>query len=93
MQQIRWGLIASTILCLAPLLRLQAATPAADYQPDPKAVQRYSSAPGLTPSTVRVRTPAKPGATPGYLLMAPYQGEGSPGPMRSQSGPKSPSSL
>jgi hypothetical protein len=48
---------------------------------DPKAVQHYSSAPELTPSTVRVKTSAKPGATPGYLLMAPYQGRGSPGPM------------
>jgi Arylsulfotransferase (ASST) len=48
---------------------------------DSKAVQHYISAPELTPSTVRVRTRAKPGATPGYLLMAPYQGRGSPGPM------------
>jgi hypothetical protein len=48
---------------------------------DRKAVQHYSSAPELSPSTVHVRTPAKAGATPGYLLMAPYQGQGSPGPM------------
>ncbi len=48
---------------------------------DPHAIQRYSSAPGLTPSTVRITTPAKPGAAPGDLFLAPYQGDGSPGPM------------
>ncbi len=48
---------------------------------DAKAVQHYSSAPTLTPSTVRITTPAKAGATPGDLFLAPYQGEGSPGPM------------
>src|SRR6202035_5691125 len=48
---------------------------------DPRAVQHYSSAPGLTPSTVRITTPAKPGASPGYLFLAPYQGNGSPRPM------------
>jgi hypothetical protein len=48
---------------------------------DPRAVQRYSSAPGLTPSSVKIATPAQPGATPGYFFLAPYQGQGSPGPM------------
>ena len=48
---------------------------------DPKAVQRYSSAPSLTPSTVDITTPAKPGAAPGDLFLAPYQGVGTPGPM------------
>ena len=48
---------------------------------DPHAVQHYPSEPGLTPSTLRITTPAKPGATPGYLFLAPYQGQGSPGPM------------
>jgi hypothetical protein len=48
---------------------------------DARAVQHYSSAPALTPSSVRIRTPAKAGATPGYLFLAPYQGKGSPGPM------------
>jgi hypothetical protein len=48
---------------------------------DPKAIQHYSSAPTLTPSTVRITTPAKPGAAPGYLMLAPYQGKGTPGPM------------
>jgi hypothetical protein len=48
---------------------------------NPRSIQHYSSAPSLTPSTVTVTTPAKPGAAPGDLLMAPYQGEGSPGPM------------
>jgi Arylsulfotransferase (ASST) len=51
---------------------------------DPHAVQHYSSAPGLTPSTVSITTPAKPGATAGELFLAPYQGEGSPGPMISE---------
>jgi len=48
---------------------------------DSHAVQRYSSAPALTPSTVTVTTPAKPGAAPGDFFLAPYQGMGSPGPM------------
>ncbi len=48
---------------------------------DPRAVQHYSTAPTLTPSTVRITTPAGPGATAGDLFLAPYQGEGSPGPM------------
>jgi Arylsulfotransferase (ASST) len=48
---------------------------------DPHAVQHYLSAPSLTPSTVTVTTPAKPGAAGGYLFLAPYQGLGSPGPM------------
>ncbi len=48
---------------------------------DPHAVQHYVSAPTLTPSTVRITTPAQPGASPGDLFMAPYQGKGSPGPM------------
>jgi hypothetical protein len=45
------------------------------------AVQHYASAPTLTPSSVLVTTPAKPGASPGDLFLAPYQGEGAPGPM------------
>jgi hypothetical protein len=44
-------------------------------------VQHYSSAPSLTPSTVRITTAARGGASPGDLLLAPYQGDGSPGPM------------
>jgi hypothetical protein len=44
-------------------------------------VQHYSTAPTLTPSSVRITTPARPGASPGYLFLAPYQGEGTPGPM------------
>jgi len=48
---------------------------------DPHAVQHYSSAPTLTPSTVTVTTPAKPGIAPGDFFLAPYQGKGSPGPM------------
>jgi hypothetical protein len=48
---------------------------------DPKAVQHYSSAPSLTPSSVRITTRAKPGATPGDFFLAPYQGKGSSGPM------------
>ena len=48
---------------------------------DPRAIQHYVSAPTLTPSTVRITTPAKSGASPGDLFLAPYQGMGSPGPM------------
>src|SRR5580693_3827889 len=48
---------------------------------DPHAVQHYASAPTLTPSTVTLSTPAQPGASPGDLFLAPYQGEGAPGPM------------
>ncbi|HTR88791.1 MAG TPA: arylsulfotransferase family protein [Solirubrobacteraceae bacterium] len=48
---------------------------------DPGAVQHYVSAPTLTPSSVTVTTPARAGASPGDLFLAPYQGEGSPGPM------------
>lgn len=44
-------------------------------------VQHFVSAPSLTPSTVRIKTHAKPGAAPGDLLLAPYQGKGTPGPM------------
>jgi hypothetical protein len=48
---------------------------------DPSAVQHYVSAPTLAPSAVRLTTAAQPGAAPGYLMMAPYQGAGSAGPM------------
>jgi hypothetical protein len=51
---------------------------------NPHAIQHYASAPSLTPSTVTLTTPARPGATPGDLFLAPYQGEGSPGPMISE---------
>jgi hypothetical protein len=46
-----------------------------------KDVQHYSSAPSLTPSNVRIIAAAKPGAAPGDLFLAPYQGKGTPGPM------------
>jgi hypothetical protein len=48
---------------------------------DSSAIQHYSTASSLTPSTVHITTPAKPGAAPGDLFLAPYQGKGSPGPM------------
>jgi Arylsulfotransferase (ASST) len=48
---------------------------------DASAVQHYSSAPSLTPSSVRITTRAKAGAAPGDLFLAPYQGKGTPGPM------------
>jgi hypothetical protein len=44
-------------------------------------VQHYLSAPALTPSSVRITTAARPGASPGDLFLAPYQGDGSAGPM------------
>jgi hypothetical protein len=51
---------------------------------DPHAVQHYSTAPTLTPSTVRITTHAGSGAASGDLFMAPYQGKGTPGPMISE---------
>jgi hypothetical protein len=48
---------------------------------DPHAIQHYASAPSLTPSTVTITTKAQAGAAPGDLFLAPYQGEGTPGPM------------
>jgi hypothetical protein len=48
---------------------------------DPRAVQHYASAPALTPSTVTITAHAHAGAAGGDLFLAPYQGEGSPGPM------------
>jgi hypothetical protein len=50
-------------------------------QGDAADVQRYASAPTLTPSTVTISTPAQPGASPGDLFLAPYQGPGTAGPM------------
>jgi Arylsulfotransferase (ASST) len=44
-------------------------------------VMHFRSAPTLSPSSVRVTTPARPGATPGDFFLAPYQGAGTPGPM------------
>jgi Arylsulfotransferase (ASST) len=44
-------------------------------------VQHYSSAPTLTPSAVTITTPAALSAAPGDLFLAPYQGQGTPGPM------------
>jgi hypothetical protein len=44
-------------------------------------VQHYRSAPTLTPSTVRITTAARSGASGGDLFLAPYQGDGAPGPM------------
>jgi Arylsulfotransferase (ASST) len=48
---------------------------------DANAIQHYATAPTLTPSTVHITTPAKAGAAPGDLFLAPYQGKGTPGPM------------
>jgi hypothetical protein len=48
---------------------------------DPAAVQHYLSAPTLTPSSVTITTPARAGAAPGDLFLAPYQGRGTAGPM------------
>ena len=53
-------------------------------QGDPAEVQHYASAPSLTPSTVHISTPARPGASPGDLFLAPYQGDGRAGEMISE---------
>lgn len=55
--------------------------PFAQEPGDPQALQRYATLPGAAPSTVTITTPAKPGAAPGYLFLAPYQGDGTPGLM------------
>ena len=52
-----------------------------DNKGDAADVQHYLSAPTLTPSSVRIITPAGSGAAPGDFFLAPYQGTGSPGPM------------
>jgi hypothetical protein len=44
-------------------------------------VQHYTSAPRITPSTIRVTVPAHSGATPGDFFLAPYQGMGTAGEM------------
>jgi hypothetical protein len=48
---------------------------------DPAAVQHYVTQPSIAPSSVSITTPARAGASPGDLFMAPYQGAGTPGPM------------
>lgn len=48
---------------------------------DPHAVQAYSTQPTFKPSSVHVITPAQPGASAGDFFLAPYQGDGTPGPM------------
>jgi hypothetical protein len=48
---------------------------------DTHAVQHFLSAPGLSPASVTITSPQGRGATPGYLFLAPYQGQGAPGPM------------
>ena len=47
----------------------------------PADVQHYRSAPLITPSTVRITTPAKSGAAPGDLFLAPYEALGTAGEM------------
>ena len=44
-------------------------------------VQHYGSAPTLTPSSLHITTSAQAGGAPGDLLLAPYQGDGTAGPM------------
>jgi hypothetical protein len=65
----------------------QAQVSQAEFPKEPgnkQAIQHYVSAPSLTPSTVTVTTPEQPGAASGDLFMAPYQGEGTAGPMISE---------
>ena len=46
---------------------------------NPQDIQHYSSAPALTPSTVRVTTAARPGATPGTSCSRPTRARARPG--------------
>jgi hypothetical protein len=48
---------------------------------NPAEVLHFASDPALTPSAVKVLTPARAGTAPGDFFLAPYQGTGSPGPM------------
>jgi hypothetical protein len=48
---------------------------------DAAEVQHYLSAPTIAPSSVRITTTARAGATPGDFFLAPYQGKGTPGQM------------
>jgi hypothetical protein len=66
-----------TIAYQAPIAQAQFPLKAGN----PADVQHYLSAPGLTPSVVRITTPAQPAASPGDLFLAPYQGRGTAGPM------------
>ncbi|HEX3391289.1 MAG TPA: arylsulfotransferase family protein [Solirubrobacteraceae bacterium] len=62
----------------------QAAVSQAEFAKEPgdaSAIQHYASAPQVTPNTVNITTPAQPGAAPGDLFLAPYQGLGTPGEM------------
>jgi len=68
---------AFTVADQSPISQKQFPTAAGD----PNDVQHYVSAPALTPTSVRLLTRAGPQATPGDLLMAPYQGQGTAGPM------------
>ena len=52
-----------------------------NYPGDAADVAHYLSAPSLTPSTVRVTTPARSGATPGDFFLTPHAGAGTAGPM------------
>jgi hypothetical protein len=72
--------VASTTFTVAQPARVSQAGFAHEAG-DPQAVQHFLSAPGLTPSTITLATAPAPGASPGYLFLAPYQGEGAPGPM------------
>jgi hypothetical protein len=74
------GEAASTTFAIAT----QATLSQAQFPPtpgNPQAIQHYISAPSLTPSALSISTPAQTGATPGDLFLAPYQGDGSAGPM------------
>jgi Arylsulfotransferase (ASST) len=68
---------AFTIAFQPPISQVQFPNP----QQNPAEVQHYRSAPQITPSTVRITTPARTGAAPGDLFLAPYKGAGSPGTM------------
>jgi hypothetical protein len=52
-----------------------------NYPGDGADVAHYLSVPALTPSTVRVTTAARSGATPGDFFLTPHAGAGTAGPM------------
>ena len=56
-------------------------TPFPAHPSDAAEIQHFHSAPGVTPSTVEVLTPASSEVPSGDFFLDPYQGTGSPGPM------------
>jgi hypothetical protein len=78
------GAVSAATVRTSFTVAFQAPVPQAEFPINPGSaadIQHYLSAPTITPSTVRITTPAGNGATPGDFFLAPYQGMGTPGEM------------